>query len=84
MTTKDLDAEIAKLAAQVVADEGGFVTFAQYDLLMSGEVYFTPLHWIDGWELPSRQRKANHDKLAAFKAVELGLLEQTTTGYRSL
>lgn len=81
----DNEIAIAQIAAQAVERAGGSVTFDQYDALMVKETYLIPIHWIAGWDLPRRYRRANTDKLAAFKAVELGLLKQTETGYeRSL
>lgn len=79
MTDNEID--IATIAARAVERAGGYVTFDQYDELMVTEKYLIPTHWIAGWDLPRHYRKANTDKLAAFAAVELGLMRQTETGY---
>lgn len=72
----------AEIAARVVMDAGGAITFADFDDAMEPQIYFAPLHWVAGWGLPVRHRKRNLDKMCAFAACELGLIEQTADGYR--
>lgn len=75
--------ELGRLAAAVVARNGGFMSFEDYDEAMLGEYYFAPLSWAAGWELPYLMKKGNDDKLCAFAAVEMGLLVQSECiGYR--
>jgi hypothetical protein len=69
------------VAVGVVRDAGGAISFDDYDSAMAQYGYFVPINWIAGWGLPPAQRKANTDKLAAFKACERGLLMQTSSGY---
>lgn len=72
--------QLGRLAAEVVRDAGGSVTFDQYDGLMAKQRYFAPLNWIDGWGDSVVHRK-NNDKLCAFAACQMGLLMQTDGGY---
>jgi hypothetical protein len=72
---------LGRLAARTVRDNGGFITFDEYDQLMRKAEYIPPLTWIYGWGDPELYR-SNCDKLCAFRAVEMGLLEQTDDGYK--
>ena len=72
---------LGEMAAATVEAAGGSVAFDEYDRLMAPKRYFTPISWIDGWGLPPSFKKANADKLCAFAAVQMGLLEQTAEGY---
>lgn len=72
---------LGRMAAEVVTQAGGTISFTQYDKLMYPKLYFAPIHWINGWG-NSVLHKQNNDKLCAFAAVELKLLEQTSTGYK--
>lgn len=69
-------------AFEIVRDNGGFLTFKDFDRLMLPEEYIIAGGFLIGAELPYIVRKANNDKLCAFKACRDGLLEQTRTGYR--
>ena len=87
MRLSDQEVACGKVAMRLVAEQGGFVTFEEYDRLMRGEhgrskyVYFPPINWVDGWGW-SHLYKANNDKKCAFAAVIAGFLEQTPDGYR--
>ena len=72
---------LARQAADVIAAWGGFVSFNDYDALMSRVFYFAPLHWVCSLARPRSVGKANTDKLCAFAAVKMGLITQTNGGY---
>ena len=76
-----LETENAKIARRVVATFGGKISFADYDKAMKRENYFVPLSWCAGWG-DRVLFKENNDKLCAFAACKIGLLEQTSTGYK--
>lgn len=67
-------------AALVVQASGGSVTFDEYDELMKSQYYLAPMNWCQGWGDRTLLR-SNQDKLCAFKAVQMGLIRQTETGY---
>ncbi len=75
------ESKCAKIAASVVKEYGGEITFDAYDAAMYFIRYYTPFHWIAGWGLTRGEKKSNDDKMCAFAAVRLGLLKQTKTGY---
>lgn len=70
-----------ELAAKVIEEDGGFVTFDRYDKLMFCKRYLIPLIWNAGWGLSFSYKKANNDKLCVFAACTMGIVEQTDTGY---
>lgn len=83
LTLSENEQSIAHLAAQVVQEHGGFISFDDYDKAMLPRVYFAPLSWIDGWGLSKAAWKANNDKLAIFAACHLGFVRPTATGYET-
>ena len=70
------------LAADLIANAGGYLSFEEYDKLMFPVIYFPPISWIQGWGLPKPLWKSNMDKLCVFAAVKYGLVEPTPYGYR--
>lgn len=73
----------ARLAASVISEAGGSVTFDEYDNLMLPRHYFRPFNWVAGWGLSRADQKANSDKMCVFAACKMGLVIRTNTGYRS-
>ena len=73
----------ARLAASIISEAGGSVTFDEYDILMRRRLYFRPINWVAGWGLPYADQKANSDKICVFMACHMGLVIPTDTGYRS-
>lgn len=80
MVLSEQEKKLGELAAKVVAEAGGKVTFAQYDELMYPKQYITPLSWIEGWGNRVLWKR-NNDKLCVFAACEMDLLTQTADGY---
>lgn len=79
---KSAEKKNALKAVSVINKAGGKITFRQYDKTMFNEKYFIPLSWgVIGHGLPRPLFKKNMDKLCVFTACQLGLAEQTTTGY---
>jgi hypothetical protein len=81
VTLSDREKSIGRIAASVVQEAGGTISFAKYDRMMFPKCYFAPINWIEGWGLSKREWKQNNDKLAVFAAVRMGLVRQTKTGY---
>lgn len=73
----------AKRAVEIVKAAGGAITFDDYDAAYSKLLCaFVPFHWaIVGHELSREEQKKNQGVLSIRKAVELGLLTKTATGY---
>ena len=76
--------KLASLAAKIVNDHGGEMTFSEYDAAMIMETYWPPFNWICGWALTRSERKKTHDKMCAFVACEIGLIVQTHDGYATV
>lgn len=74
----------ARLAASVISEAGGSVSFDEYDDLMRYRRYFRPFNWVAGWGLSYADQKANSDKMCVFAACKMGLVVQTDAGYRSV
>jgi hypothetical protein len=77
-----LSQDCAQIAYKKVKEAGGYITFDEFDKAMENEKYFIPFNWIAGWGLPPKEKKANNDKMCAFEAVGMGLIEQTENGYK--
>jgi hypothetical protein len=83
MNLSSLEQTNGRLAASVVAQAGGYLSFDDYDSAMKDRLYFYPITWIAGWGDRARW-KANNDKLCASAAVAMGLLVQTEDGYHTV
>lgn len=71
---------LALYAVEVVMNNGGYCTFDQFDDGMKKYNYWAPIHWISGWGTPWL-KKSNDDKMCAFIACDLGLINQSSDGY---
>lgn len=72
----------AQIAARLVQENGGFLSFDDYNKLMFPKLIISPMNWIAGVGMSREARKSNLDKMCVFEACKLGLLKQTQGGYR--
>lgn len=77
-----LEKDNGMIAAEVLRENGGKCTFAEFDILMKDKKYFAPINWICGWGLSMESKKSNYDKMCALVACRLGLIKQTSEGYQ--
>jgi hypothetical protein len=81
MDISNAEESCAKVAVEVVASAGGYVTFEQYDALIASKSFWAPFSWCAGWG-SRRLLRSNQEKLCAAAAVKLGLLTHEDAGYR--
>lgn len=76
------EARCAREAVAMIHDEGGSITFDDYDRLASDRrvPFCAPINWIDGWGSVSLRRRNNAIK-AVHAACLMGLAAQTDVGY---